>query len=185
MKTIDLCGLAGNGINNICSFAAIAEYYKEEFQWLLNHAQHQAPDAKALYIGSYIILLQPDSFYNGTRFGTNNETMNFILNESMRLISEAKEVDALFRIARVTCEESRYRRLAIPHLLGFKLETDIPILDKDVVKALEFQRANQKTLVKMKEACVRALLREIQPPFTFNDDMDLSDNKRTYKSIFD
>lgn len=185
MKTIDLCGLADDGISLVCDITMISNYYRKEFLWLLNHTKEQAPEAKALYIGSYIILLKPDSFYNGTRFGTDNQTMNFILNESLRLVAEAREVSALFKLASRTCEEPRYRRMSMFHLLGLKQNAGSPLLDKDVVKALEFQRANQKTLTKMKEACVRALLRGIPQPFEFNDDMDLSDNNRTYKSIFD
>lgn len=187
MKTIDLWDLSNDGISIVCDISMISNYYRKEFKWLLAHAKEKVPDTSALYVGSYVILLSSSdrAFYNGTRCGTRDETTNFILNEAIRLISEAREVAALFKLAHHTCEEPSHRKVSAFHLLGLKQEIGGQLLDKDVVKVMEFQRANTKTLTKMKAACVRALLREIPQPFEFNDDMDLSDNKRTYKSIFD
>ncbi|AZU99627.1 hypothetical protein SBP1_gp035 [Vibrio virus vB_VspP_SBP1] len=187
MRTIDLHGYSSHSIGALCEITLLAQYYQQEFGWVLNHAREQKPEANALYIGSYVLLLNPaeNALYNGAQCDTKDETMAFILNETLRLKAEAKEVNALFKLASRTCEEPRYRKVSMFHLMGLQQNMGSPLLDKDVVKVMEFQRANQKTLTKMKEACVRALLRGIQPPFVFNDDMDLSDNKRTYKSIFD
>lgn len=187
MKVIDLCALAEGTTGHESDYTRLALYYQKEFSWLLNHAKSKVPEAPALYVGSFVILLAPShqSYYNGTRCGTKDETMNFILNESLRLMSESKEVDALFRLADEIVKEPRYRKVSKYHLMGLKQNVGSELLDKDTVKVMEFQRANHKTLTKMKEACVRALLRGIEQPFEFTDDMDLSDTGRTYKSIFD
>lgn len=187
MRTLNLHGYSTHMIGELCDVTQLAQYYQQEFGWVLNHARERYPECNSMYIGSYVVLLHPanNAFYEGFKCDTKDETVTFILNEILRLRVEAKEVNALFKLATRIGEEPAYRKVSMCHLLGLKQEMGSPLLDKDVVKVMEFQRANQKTLTKMKEACVRALLRGIQPPFTFNDDMDLSDNKRTYKSIFD
>lgn len=187
MRTINLHGLSSHQIGDLCDITLLAQYYQQEFGWLLDHAREKKPKANALYVGSYVILLHPanNAFYSGAPCDTKDETVAFILNETLRLRVEAKEVNALFHLAARTCEEPAYRRVNIFHLMGLQQNIGSLLQDKDVIKVMNFQRANQKTLVKMKEACVRALLRGIQPPFVFNDDMDLSNTIRTYKSIFD
>jgi hypothetical protein len=183
MKVIDVFNMS-NGV--FPEYLGVnVEYYASEFEWLRQHALKASDNAKAVYIGSYTMLLDGDAFYSGVRFPTDHETMKFVLNESQRIWAEAKEVSYLYDIAIQVAAEPANRAINYHMLLGLQEYTGVPLDSKHLIVIRNFQRANASTLTKMKEACVRALIRGLQQPFNFADDTEFDNKQRAYKSLFD
>lgn len=198
MKIIDLTAPAQFNLND----CHLASYYMDEVRWLREVASRYTNGKNSVVSGSYHILVHESKLFSlPEKVSQIHPEVSFVINEYIRLKQEAVDIDALIALAMSVA--ALRRDLSFQDLLGLKSpnydDPSLKISTDSTLMIKNFQRANNSLLIKMKEISVRALLRGIQPPFVFDENFDVGNDKSvltshhntqahkrgTYKSLFD